>query len=212
MSQPRVLGYGLLVICVLCLVAGMAVAQEPNDTFQLTYYSNGQVKTISDATVHIVNPGTDITTINKNGEPTSGNLCADIFVYNNDEQAVECCACELTPDSERTLGIRTNLLANPVNSGNVTNDGVIKVISTALVNGTCPTPTGDTTITPTAGLRAWGTHWQSQGTETVNYYETEEEFAAAPLSSFEFEYDELQCSAIVTSGSKKGICSCGYGD
>jgi hypothetical protein len=213
MSRTRGLSYAILALGIFCLAVNVAFAQEPADTYQVSYYSNALVVG-PDATVHIVNPGTAITTINGNGGPTSGDLCADIYVFNNDEQEVECCSCLLTPDSERTLGIHTNLLNNPVNAGNVTNDGVIKVVSTASVTvkgaQTCPFPNGDTSISPTAGLRAWATHWQTHG--DTGYSETEEEFSSAPLSSFELEYVELECSAISTSGSGKGVCSCGYGD
>jgi len=215
MSRTKGLSYAILAFAAVTLAVSIAAAQqEPTDTFSVSYYSNARVKGLKDATVHIINPGTAITTINQNGKPTSGNLCADVFVFNNDEQAVECCACRLTPDSERTLGIDTDLLANPVNEKNVTNDGVLKIISTepVFVKGvkTCPLPTGDKTITPTAGLRAWATHLQQR--DKSAYVETEEEFAAAPLSDFEFEFDEMQCSAIATSGSGHGICTCGYGD
>ena len=213
MSRKRgSIGFIVLVLAVACLSVGIASAQTlPADTYQVSYYS-GAFAPIPSATLHIVNPGTAVTAINRNGAPLNGNLCADIFVFNNDEQAVECCACQLTPDSERTLSIRGNLLSNPVNADNETPDGVLKIVSTRPVNGLCPLPTGDRPLTPAAGLRAWATHIQTQGADPVRYVETEEEFAPAPLTGFEWEFAELQCSAIVTSGSRAGICSCGYGD
>jgi hypothetical protein len=211
-------GHTVLLMTIVCLAVGIAAAQsEPTDTYQVDYYSN-VFAPVATGTVHIVNPGTALTKLNPDGKPLngSGNLCANIFVYNNDEQVVECCSCLLTPDSERTLSINGNLLGNPINSGNVTADGVIKIISTAPVKGVCPLPTGDTTITPTAGLRAWAANIQVQGTGSdsapYSYPETEEAFAAAPLTGFEFEYNETECSAIGTSGSGPGICSCGTGD
>jgi hypothetical protein len=205
--------FTVLVLAIVCLAAGIAAAQtEPADTYYVNYYSNAFAVGPRSATVHIVNPGTAITSVNRDGLPTSGDLCANIFMYNNDEQAVECCSCRLSPDSERTLAINGNLLNNPVQGANVTPDGVIKIISTAPIKGTCPLPTGDVNIAPTAGLRAWDTHIQLQNTDPVSHPETEEEFASAPLSSFELEFNELECSAIATSGSKAGICACGYGD
>ena len=211
MSRKRGLrqfGFTVLVPAILCLAAGVAAAQgpqEPADTFQVNYYSNyGRLV----QTIHIVNPGTAATTLNADGVPTNGNLCADVYVYNNDEELLECCACALTPDSERTLSLSFDLLKNPINGRNVTTDGVLKIVSTAPVAGTCPFPSGDTTITPTPALRAWGTHTQINGT---GYPETETGFQAAPLSSFEFEYNERGCSA-VAGGSGAGVCTCGFGD
>jgi len=209
-KRSSLLTYTVLTVSVV-LLAAMSWAQtkyEPTDTFQVTYYSNALVAGAPDGTVHIVNPGTDVTTINQDGKPTSGDLCADIYVLNNDEQEVECCGCHLTPDSERTLSIDSNLLGNPINAGIVTADGVIKVVSGPVAkNGKCiPDKEG---IVPVAGLNAWDTHIQ---TLPSGYAETEEEFQAAPLSDNELFWLQNQCSAIYTSGSGHGICTCGYGD
>jgi len=192
-------------VALLCLAAGMAAAQTD---YQVTYYSN-PVGSSLDSTIHIVNPGTQVTAVDNNGKPLNGNLCADIYVYNNDEQVVECCGCLLTPDGERTLSLNTNLLANPINAREVTTDGVIKIVSTRPnSSGKCD-PTGDTGPTRLAlQLEAWATHIQTN----ANNPETEEEFAFATLSPFELQYDQRLCSAIQTSGSRRGICSCGYGD
>src|SRR5579863_318959 len=177
-------------------------------TYQLTYYSNALNTSAPDGTVHIVNPGSAVTKLDADGKPLDGNLYAQIYVLNNDEQEVECCGCTLTPDSERTISIDRNLLGNPINAGIVTHDGVIKVVSTLEpASGNClPDVEG---VAPTAGLRAWATHIQ---TASDTYVETEEEFGAAPLSDNELFWLQNQCSTIYTSGSGHGKCSCGYGD
>jgi len=203
--DSRWLSCAVLTVVIVCLAAGIASAQE--DFYYLTYYSDALVPGVS-GTVHIVNPGTALTKINANGRPLNGNLCADIYVLNNDEQVVECCGCILTPDSERTINIHTNLLGNPDNPGLVTNDGVIKTISATPDPG-CD-PTGDRgAVRPTPSLRLWATHIQ---TVPAGFAETEEEFETAPLSSNELLFLENQCSAIFTSGSGPGVCTCGFGD
>jgi hypothetical protein len=193
---------------------GIASAQtqdEPADSYQVTYYSNALVPGAPDGTVHIVNPGTSLTTIDANGKPINGRLCADVYVLNNDQQVVECCGCTLTPNSERTLSINRDLLGNPVNPANVTPDGVIKIVSAAFNVTTFPFCRPDRpNIVPTAALRSWATHIQAQPGPV--FPETEEEFAAAPLSDFELSNLENQCSAIFTSGSGPGVCRCGFGD
>src|SRR5579863_896448 len=203
--------YTVLTASVVFLAAAISAAQtkyEPTDTYQVSYYSNALISGVPDGTVHIVNPGTAVTKINLDGKPINGNLCAQIYVLNNDEQEVECCGCTLTPDSERTISIDRNLLGNPINAGIVTHDGVIKVVSElAPGKGNClPDVEG---VAPTAGLRAWATHIQ---TASDTYVETEEEFGAAPLSDNELFWLQNQCSTIYTSGSGHGKCSCGYGD
>jgi len=177
-------------------------------TYQLTYYSNALNTSAPDGTVHIVNPGSAVTKLDADGKPLDGNLCAQIYVLNNDEQEVECCGCTLTPDSERTLSINKNLLGNPINVRQVTSDGVIKIVSE-------PTPSRgpcrpDLELANVAQeLQSWDTHIQ---TLSEGYAETEEEFAPAPLSANELFWLQNQCSAIYTNGSGHGKCTCGYGD
>jgi hypothetical protein len=206
--DSRWLSCAVLTVVIVCLAAGIASAQE--DFYYLTYYSDALLAPAGapSGTVHIVNPGTALTKINANGRPLNGNLCADVYVLNNDQQVVECCGCILTPDSERTINIDVNLLGNPDNPGLVTNDGVIKTISATPDPG-CD-PSGDRgAVKPVPSLRLWATHIQTRPT---GFAETEEEFETAPLSSNELLNLENQCSAIFTSGSGPGVCTCGFGD
>jgi len=203
--------YTVLTTSVVFLAAAISSAQtkdEPPDTYQVNYYSNALTSEAPDGTVHIVNPGTAVTKLNSDGKPVNGDLCAEIYVLNNDEQEVECCGCRLTPDSERTLSIDKNLLGNPINVKIVTPDGVMKIVSAPVpTTGICrPDKEG---VKPVAGLRAWATHIQSV---SESFAETEEEFEAAPLSDNELFWLQNQCSSIFTNGSGHGRCSCGYGD
>jgi hypothetical protein len=201
------LSFAILTVAVFCLATGVAIAQT-NDVYWVNYYSHPG-KT-GDSTFHIVNPGTAVTTLNSNGQPTNGQLCANIYVFNTDEQEVECCGCELTADSEITLSLETDLLGNPINPRNVTHDGVIKIVS-ALPNASpCDPAAENNPIVPTPELRAWGTRSQTQA--GTNLIETEEEFAPAPLTGSELTFAESLCSSIESQGSGKGVCTCGYGD
>ena len=177
-------------------------------TYQLTYYSNALNTSAPDGTVHIVNPGSAVTKLDADGKPLDGNLCAQIYVLNNDEQEVECCGCTLTPDSERTLSINKNLLGNPINVRQVTSDGVIKIVSEPTPSsGPCRPDLEVGNVVPE--LQSWDTHIQAV---SDGYAETEEEFAGAPLSANELFWLQNQCSAIYTNGSGHGKCTCGYGD
>ena len=179
-----------------------------SDTYRLTYYSNALNSGAPDGTVHIVNPGSAVTKLDADGKPLDGNLCAQIYVLNNDEQEVECCGCTLTPDSERTISINKNLLGNPINVRQVTPDGVIKIVSERTPSSGPCRP--DLELANVAQeLQSWDTHIQ---TLSEGYAETEEEFAPAPLSANELFWLQNQCSAIYTNGSGHGKCTCGYGD
>jgi hypothetical protein len=192
----------------LATVSSAQAQYKASDTYEVTYYSNALNNSAPDGTVHIVNPGTAVTKLNADGLPLNGDLCAEVYVLNNDEQEVECCGCKLTPDSERTISIDKNLLGNPINVKIVTADGVIKVVSEpATATSTCRPDLESSSVE--AGLREWATHIQ---TKPTGYAETEEAFQSAPLSDNELLWLQNQCSTIWGSGSGHGKCTCGYGD
>jgi hypothetical protein len=210
MSRTRLgwLSFATLTVAIICLAAGIAPAQT-NDVYWVSYYSHPSNTTGQDSTFHIVNPGTAVTTLNRNGQPTNGQLCADIYVFNSDEQEEACCGCELTADSETTLSLEHDLLANPINPAILSHDGVVKIVAGNLNGSPCDPAAENNNITPTPELRAWATHIQNQSGKLA---ETENGFSAAPLSASELTFAENLCSAIQSQGSGKGICSCGYGD
>ena len=184
-----------LVILGLCVLGVSASAQ---DVYKVNYFANN-VTGAPDQTVRIDNPGTDET----------ANLCAMIYVFQDDQQLAECCGCPVTANGLRTLSVGKDL-TNNVLTGPSTKpvDGVIKIVS-ALVNNSPCDPTGN--VTPTPSIRAWGSHNQNKvGTA---YPVTETEFSDATLSAEELGFNlEEQCSFVQRLGSGKGICSCGTGD
>src|SRR5208283_804862 len=184
----------ILVACslALALCAGFAVAQKPADTLKVTYFSNANTDGAPDATVRLTNPGT-----------AGGSLCAAIYVFDSYQEMSECCSCYLSPDGLRTLSVNSDLTANPLIGVSLTT-GVIKVVSTPTKGGSCPLPIS---LTPTAGIRGWGTHIQNS-----NYAITETALQDATLSAAEVKRLQGECYAIDLDGSGHGICSCGTGD
>lgn len=208
-------------IAIVCL-AGVVCAQTSSYSF--TYYSNPSA--VHDSTFHIVNPGTTVTALNGNYFPINGDICAMIYVFNNDEQVVECCGCLLTPDSQRTLSLQADLLSNPINPNLVTTDGVVEIVSAApnaYIYNPFPTiqwecdPTGDSTqvypfpsIVPELELHNWGTHIQAEPSGTFPETETEFTYVSPNFPLFSWTA-RFQCSSI-GSGAGRGVCSCGTGD
>ncbi len=79
-----------LVIAFLVSVSGVATAQ---DVYNINYFSNADpLKGAPYATVRVSNPGR-----------TYANLCAMVYVYDNDQQLTECCGCIETPNGLRTF-------------------------------------------------------------------------------------------------------------
>ena len=68
----------LAIALVVSLGTTVALAQ---DVYRLNYFSNNAAPA-PDATVRIDNPGL-----------TYGNLCAMIYVFDQDQQLTECCGC-----------------------------------------------------------------------------------------------------------------------
>ena len=190
----------LLVVCSLALAMCAsawaaetpAVTTPPADVYKVEYFSNANTAGAPDATVRLTNPGT-----------AAGNVCANIFVFDANQELSECCSCFLSPDGLRTLSVNADLTHNPL-TGVTLNTGVIKVISTTLTGGTCPLPTK---INATPALRAWATHIQNS-----TFAVTETNASDATLSVGEVGRLQAECTAIALDGSGSGVCSCGTGD
>ncbi|HXW99991.1 MAG TPA: hypothetical protein VEJ00_02170, partial [Candidatus Acidoferrales bacterium] len=183
-----------LVILGLCVLGVSASAQ---DIFKINYFANNGVSGAPDATVRIDNPGT----------ASTENLCAMIYVFDNDQQLTECCGCLVTANGLRTLSVGKNLTNNPL-TGVVSNNGVIKIVSSAPNNSPCEPASG---VEPTPTVRAWASHIQNKVGSA--YPVTETEFSDAALSTQEFSFNlEEQCFFAERLGSGHGICSCGTGD
>jgi len=186
-----ILAIALVTLSLLTAGVGVASAQ---DVFKINYFSNNAAPA-PDATVRIDNPGL-----------TYGNLCAMIYVFDADQQLSECCGCVETHNGLRTLSVRRDLTSNPL-TGRVSTNGVIKIVSAAINNSPCD-PTSN--VTPTANLRAWGTHIQNP--VGAAFPITETEFSDSTLGATELANLQAQCAFINILGSGQGVCSCGTGD
>jgi hypothetical protein len=191
LTACKTLTLALVTVGLIALGASAASAQ---DVFKVNYFSNN-AGTAPDATVRIDNPGL-----------TYGNLCAMIYVFDNDQQLTECCGCVETHNGLRTISVRRNLTSNPL-TGVISNNGVIKIVSAAVNNSPCD-PTAN--VTPKANLRAWVTHIQNAvGTA---WPITETESSDSTLGATELANLQAQCNFVNILGSGHGICSCGTGD
>jgi hypothetical protein len=175
----------------LVVFAGMAQAQSP---YRVDYFANANTGGAPDATLRLDN----------DGSAADANLCADIFVFDADQEMSECCSGLETPDGLRTLSINSNLTANPL-TGVVLTGGVIKIVAAATTGGACPVPTHITLVSG-GEIQAWATHIQNS-----NFTVTETTSQVSNLSAAEESKLAKQCGAIVAVGSGAGICSFGTG-
>jgi hypothetical protein len=190
MSRTKLL-VACTLVAALTLFVGIASAANPPvatapDVYAVDYFANANTTGAADATVRIVHPGV-----------AAGNLCADIFVFDTNEELSECCSCTITPAGILTLSVDTDLTSNPL-TGTILSAGVLKIVSAAPTGGLCPLPTA---IVPTADLRGWATHIQNSGTVTENASQQ------APLSLAEGTALAKQCGDIKGAGSGHGVCA-----
>ena len=155
----------------------------------IDYFSNANTAGAPDGTVRITNPGTAV-----------GNLCANIFVSDANEELSECCSCTITPDGLLTLSVDTDLTDNAL-TGNVLTTGVITIIPVATIGGLCPLPTA---MTPEPALDAWATHIQ---VGESGFVVAERASQTTAVSAEDLSALESLCTAIKRVGSGHGVCA-----
>lgn len=163
------------------------------DSFQVRYFTN---LTVGDSALNLTNAGSI------GGFDTNGNICANVYVFAQDEQLAACCACPLTPNELSTLSVQKDLISNLLTPG-MPSAITIALAATAKA-GTC-NAANVTAATLVPGLRAWGTtlHALPGGGYTV----AETEFSPVILSASELTKITQYCSFIQAIGSGYGICN-----
>jgi hypothetical protein len=163
------------------------------DVYQIGYAANLPV---GFSNINITNAGAE------GGSDPGGDICANVYVFAEDQQLIECCACRMTPNHLKTFST-TELIANTLTPG-VPLGITIGLVATANpTGGACDA----SSIDPAAlapGMRAWDTviHSAPGGGFAV----TEDHFLSAPLSTSELAKMTSFCGFIEANGSFFGIC------
>ncbi len=185
----------LVVMLIVATCSVFVAAQAVNDgTYSLTYYSN---RNTYDSTVRIINPGTQGTPLTPK---TEGAICADLYVFDAQQEMIECCACPITANGLLTLSVVYDLTHIPLTGLPAPATGVIKMVSDDQANcdPTAPAPVPE--------LLGWATHVQDFASQHAM---TEEEFSFAPLTADEQAFLGQACAFVQYLGSGKGVCTCG---
>ena len=190
---------------------GTAWAQQA-DLYRLGPFLNANVAGIPTGTLRIANPGTQGAV-----SPGSGDLCANIYIFDKTQEMDECCSCKITPDGELILSLNGDLTANGLN-GKVVHEGLVKVFSSAVPPLHFQSLLGksvdcDPTIAGTAAepllpsLREWATHVTAPGGAAV-ISGTVEEYQSAFFGASELTDTVTDCGEVLELGSKTGVCNC----
>src|ERR1041385_5684354 len=93
--------------CLLMMASLPAMAQYPvaGPFYYLDYYRNNFPGSAPDQVVTIISSG-------QHGTPLTapvGNICANIYVFNNNQEMINCCACAMTTNELASASVQTQL-------------------------------------------------------------------------------------------------------
>ena len=136
------------------------------------YGGAGSSGGVGDALLRIVNAGNfEVATGGCSGHridklPRSGDVCANIYVFNDIQEMEECCQCNLSANSLRTISVINDLLKNPFTGSESTEAGVIKILGVRPLTQGPPSVCNHSTTVPLRladGLHAWVNHTEQMG-------------------------------------------------
>jgi hypothetical protein len=203
-----------LILTALAL-APVAFAQGPATTlttldafYQVRYIANLQ---FGDSYIDMVNDGaTMLGPIGPGGALVTGNICANVYVFDSAEEMISCCSCLITPDGLMSLSVQRDILSNTA-TGVMPTSLTVKLLATiAGIHGSSTSCTNSASMVSTSiigfGLAAWGTTLHATPVAGI-YATTETAFTPATLSAGELASLGNRCSNIIGDLSGFGICA-----
>jgi len=169
--------------------------QQTSDTLTVqplvavSYFDN---TSSADSTIRVTNPGA-----------TGQDICAMIYVFDQDQQMSECCGCLASQDGLLTLSLKTNLLSNPLTGVTSKTGTVMLVPGVQATSGGC----NASSVTPAGIVVAWSTHLPAP--KSGQSSTAEDPFSSSALSATSSAALQAQCAFIQQLGSGQGICGCG---
>ncbi|HTC58327.1 MAG TPA: hypothetical protein VK706_18085 [Candidatus Sulfotelmatobacter sp.] len=182
-----------LITVALVLGAGSAAAQDY--TYDVGYFTNANASGAPSAHLRLTN----------DGDNSAASLCANLYVFDNQEEMAECCGCQVTANGYLDLTVNSNLVGNMLDHGTRPTRGIVKVVSSLVpANGTC-NPMSET---PADGIKGWLTHVQKTSSSGA-FSITETPLTDSNLSQLELSFNlEETCFFVQWLGFPTGVCSC----
>ncbi len=191
----------------LVLAAALILAAIPSfaqsSPFMVDYFANNPGPGgAADQQIRLVNYGAAGTPLTS---PT-GDVCANVYVFDANQEMVSCCSCRITPNGLLSLSVANGLTNNPVTSV-VPVNGDVKIVSTAAKGTSSCSPLGfnggvlDSTV-------GFGTHLQVSGGTAAGTFLTETQLSAVPVLDADAQFLLQACQFARYLGSGKGTCAC----
>jgi hypothetical protein len=154
-------------VCAAAALSTVAFGQIPGAAigyadgyYQLGYAAN---LNIGDAVVNFSNDGYSGGVVGAT-PATAGNLCANVYVFDPNEEEVSCCSCLVTPNALDSISAKNDLINNVLTPA-IPTSIVIKIIASQPSTSTSgayticnPATAGTNILNPLEyGLMVWGT-------------------------------------------------------
>jgi hypothetical protein len=138
-----------------------------------------------------------------------GSICANVYVFQPDEEIVSCCSCPVTPNGLVSLSAQRDLISNPLFAHGAPTSIVIKLVATIPQGNSCSGSANLITTDQLApGMVAWGTTIHANNSAAAGTYAvTETAFTPASLTTAELSRLTNLCNFAVAQGSGNGICA-----
>jgi hypothetical protein len=196
-----------LLVLVAVLIMAAIPSTSQTSAYMIDYFSNNPGPGgAADQQIRLVNfaaQGTPLTS-------PVGDVCANVYVFDANQELVACCSCRVTPNGLLSLSLANGLTNNPVTSV-VPVNGDVKIVSTAALGAAACTP-----LTNNGGILnstvGFGTHLQTSGGSAAGAFITETPLATLPVEVVsngpEGPFLLQACQFARYLGSSKGVCSC----
>jgi hypothetical protein len=201
-------------VAAVLVLAFSARAGAQDVFFALGYYANANTVGAPDGTLRLINDGF------RGDSSPNGDLCAAIYVYDDQENQQECCSCRITPNGYLALSINSNLTANnPPHKA--LHRGVIKLVSSQPTSAfTCvgvtsvcdaTTATINNNANTHIGIRAWLTHIEKVGSAyQTSTEDLKDSYLDTNTPGAEAVDLAADCAHLRSIGNGvTGVCNCG---
>lgn len=183
------------------------------DAYQTEYVSNLNT---ADAVVNIANAGSSAGNIAPTSSNVSGDICANVYVYQANEQLLACCSCGTTPNGLYSWPVIFGSRALLANATTRPSSLAIKLVATSpSSNSTAGSPVCDPTfqkapLSLVPGLAAWSTH--PHLTPSPNFAITETAFSDSALSTGEAYKLQSDCLSLGSTRQCPGCSNAGLAE
>ena len=197
----------LVVLGLLLLVSALPTFAQ---SYYVDYYSNNINPLAADQVIRAINVGAAGTPMTS---PT-GDICQYVYVFDNNQEMIACCGCQLTPNELSSAAVGAQL-TNHALTGTAPVAGVVKIAFALAARqpAGCKAETANLGVANAALAAVFGTHLQAEPPSSPTaLFVTETNKLPQTLGEAEAAFLPQACSFVRYLGSGlPGTCTCDAG-